>query len=168
MDKNYRKFKELIGKTESIIGSGLKGYYLNNCMPFQIDFYWHIQPIPQALLQLYRVVGSYQVVSKGYINTKNSQIASIGSIFSFTQLSHKAAKSMPNELISQQCGKLQLACLAVRGCLFVQGRWSHFKDYPSTHGYHDSSLKSATAKAARATFSTNTCLNCQLMCTAII
>ena len=123
---------------------------------FLLDFYWHSQYRKHS----YSCKGGGELPSgeqiKGYVNTRNSQIPSIGAIFSSTQLSHKAAKSMANELISQWCDKLQLACLAVSGCLLVQGRWSHLNDHPSTNGYHDNSQKYVTTKVAWTTFSTNT------------
>ena len=50
------------------------------------------------------------MMGKGYVFMKNSQMASIGAIF--TSISHKAAKSLA-KLISQLCGELQsVICLS--------------------------------------------------------
>ena len=58
-------------------------------------------------------VGSHEVESKGYVNTENSQMAFIGTIFTSTY--HTIAKqlnSWPNSTASQG-GELQLAvCLS--------------------------------------------------------
>ena len=51
---------------------------------------------------------SHKVAGKGYISTENSQMVSIGTIYTFTYVSHKAAKSLANP-ISQLCGELQPA-----------------------------------------------------------
>ena len=53
-------------------------------------------------------MGSHEVVGKGYVFTKTSQMASIGAIFTTTHVSHKAAKSMA-KVSSQSCGELQPA-----------------------------------------------------------
>ena len=53
---------------------------------------------------------SHEMMGKGYVFMKNSQMASIGAIF--TSILHKAAKSLA-KLISQLCGELQSAiCLS--------------------------------------------------------
>ena len=69
--------------------------------------------------------GSYEAVGKGYINTKSSQMAFIGTVFTYTY--HKVAKSMA-KLISQSCRELQLTdCLS-------SGVMEPFEDHLSTHG----------------------------------
>ena len=67
-------------------------------------------------------------------------------------ISHKAAKSMA-KLISQSCGELQQAVCLPRGYGVIWRRSEH--SWTS-----DKPQKQATAKAAKATFSLNTGLNC--------
>ena len=61
------------------------------------------------------VVGSHEIVCKGYINTVNNQLVSIGAIINSTNQTKQAAQSMA-KLISHSCGELQLAVM------FLQGR----------------------------------------------
>ena len=65
------------------------------------------------------------------------------------------------KLISQLCGELQLAVCLPRGYTVIGRRPEHLC-------ISEKPQKQATAKAAQTTFSINTCLNCQSMCTAIV
>ena len=68
------------------------------------------------------------MTAKGYINTVNSQMVSVGANGVFhLHKSHKAAKSMA-KLISQLCGELQLAVCWSRGEETIKG-------HPSTRGH---------------------------------
>ena len=78
----------------------------------------------------------------------------------YLYISHKAAKSI-SKLISQWSGELQLA-------VCCQGKMEPFEDHPSTCGCLTSLRNKPQKKLARETFSTNTWLNCYLMCTAMI
>ena len=78
----------------------------------------------------------------------------------YLHISHKAVNSVAKH-ISQSYGELQPAVCLSRGDGAI---WRLFE-----HSWtSDKPQKQATAKAAWATFSTNTCLKCWLMCTAII
>ena len=118
-------------------------------LPAILDSFLLAYAIPQALLQRWRVgvVGSHDVVNKGYGNTKNSQMASIAWCHFQLHVSHKAAKSM-GKLISQSCGTIQLAV-----CL--PGEMEPYKDHPSTHECPTSLRNKSQQKQPMTTFSTN-------------
>ena len=59
-------------------------------------------------------MGSHKVPGKGYVNTKTSQMASIGAIFTSTYHTKQLRKSMA-KLISQSCAELQVAVCLLRG-----------------------------------------------------
>ena len=85
-------------------------YRLLNRQPANSDSFSLMQPVPQALLQGWRV-GSHKVAGKGYINTENSQIISIGAIFNSTYHT-KQLNPWPNSPSSYN-SDLQLAmCLS--------------------------------------------------------
>ena len=128
-------------------------------LPIILDsFYWHSYYHKHSYMQVWRVrvVENHEVPSKGYLNTKNRQMASIGTIFS----SQKAAKFM-TKVISQLCGKLQLAVWLSMGDRAIKKPPDHLQ-------MSDKPQKQPTAKAVWATFIINSCMNCQLMYTAII
>ena len=72
-------------------------------------------------------MGSYEVVDKGYVNTENSQMVSIGSIF--TSTGHIKANLWPNSSFIHVVNYSQVsACQGERD-------QSHLKTmHPRTHG----------------------------------
>ena len=64
--------------------------------------------------------------------------------------------------------QITASCLLVEGDGVCQREMEPFKDRPEYLRMSDKPQKQDTAKAAWATFSTNLCLNCLLMCTAIL
>ena len=104
--------------------------------------------------------GSHEVVGKGYIFTQNSQMASIGSIFTSTCHTSQL-NSWPNSLASHVVNYSQLSA--------CQGEMEQFEDHPSSLGRPTSLRNKLQQKQTGwATFSINIWLNCQLMCTAIV
>ena len=100
-------------------------------------------------------VGSHKVAGKGYVFTKTSQMASIGVIFTSTYRT-KQLNPWPNSSGSRVVNYSQLsACQGdmqpFEGNQYTRGRLTSLRDKPQ---------KQATTKAARATFSINTWLNC--------
>ena len=93
-------------------------------------------------------MGSHEVAGKGYVFTKTSQMASIGVIFTSTYHT-KQLNPWPNSSASRVMNYSRLSA--------CQGDMGPFEGDPSTRGRL---TRQATAKAAKATFSTNTCLNC--------
>ena len=89
-------------------------------LPAILDSFLLAYPIPQALLQRWRVgvVGSHEVVNKGYVNTENSQMASIGVIFSSTYHT-KQLNLWANSSASHAVKYSWLSA--------CQWRWSHLK-----------------------------------------
>ena len=81
-------------------------------LPASLNSFLLVQPIPQALPQGWRVEGggggSRKVTGRGYVNTENSQMASIGVIFS--SIYHKKQlKSMGKLRKSCHFGELYIA-----------------------------------------------------------
>ena len=70
-------------------------------------------------------VGSHKVVGKGYIFTKNNQMASIGAIFTSTYLA-KQLNPWPNSSTSYVVNYIQLSA--------SQGHMESFEGDPSTCG----------------------------------
>ena len=75
-------------------------------------------------------------------------MATIGDIFTFTYISHKAVNPWPILSASQV---VNYSWLSVS-----QGEMELFEEHPSTRGHLTSLKKQATMKAAWETFSTNT------------
>ena len=71
-------------------------------------------------------MGSHEVTGKGYVFTRNSQMAPTGAIFTFTYHTRKL-NPWPN---------LSAICVAYYSCLSVcQGDMELFEGNQSTHGY---------------------------------
>ena len=97
-------------------------------------------------------MGTHEVVGKGYVFTKISQMASVGAIFTSTYHT-KQLNPWPNSSASRVVNHSRLSA--------CQGDMEPFEGNPSTRGRLTSLRnKPYTAKAAKATFSINTCLNC--------
>ena len=70
-------------------------------------------------------MGNHEVVGKGYVNIENSQMVSIGAIFSSKYVSHKAVKSMANSSVG---------CVVIYSQLSAYpGEMESFIDHLSTH-----------------------------------
>ena len=93
-------------------------------------------------------MGSHEVAGKGYVFTKTSQMASIGVIFTSTYHT-KQLNPWPNSSADGVVNYSRLS--ACQGDMRRRPVHSWTSDKPQ---------KQATAKAARATFSINTWLNC--------
>ena len=85
------------------------------------------------------MIGSHKVVGKGYVNTENSQMASIGAIFTSTYHT-KQLHLWPNSSPSRMVNYSQLSA--------CQEEREPFKDHQITCGMSDKLQKQATAKAA--------------------
>ena len=71
-----------------------------------------------GLLQLCTIVGSHEMMGKGYVNAENTQMASIGIIFCSTYHT-KQLNPWPNSSASRVVNYNQLSA--------HPGRWSHLK-----------------------------------------
>ena len=137
-----------------------------NCLPFQIVFtgVTNITSTPTGW-EGGGQAGSHKVASKGYVFTKTRQIASIDVIFTST---YHTKKLNPWPHSSASC-VVDYSCLSA-----CQGDMEPFEGNLNTYGHltrlGNKPQEQDTAKAAWATFSINTCLNCQfmIMCTANI
>ena len=98
-------------------------------------------------------MGSHEVAGKGYyVFTKNKEMTTNGAIFTSTYHT-KQLNPWPNSSASRMVNYTQLSA--------CQGDMQPFEGDPYTRGrLADKPQKQATAKAARATFSINTWLNC--------
>ena len=105
-------------------------------------------------------VCSYEVLGKGYVNTKISHMASIGAICTSTYHT-KQLNPWPNSSASHVVNYVQLAVCLSRGHGTIWRQPEHLRT-------SDKPQKQDTAKAAWAILSVNTWLNCKSMCKAII
>ena len=95
--------------------------------------------------------GGWIVAGKGYVNTENSQMVSIGAIFTSTYHT-KQLNPWPNSLASCVVNYSWVSDYqGEREPIYVPPEHSWMSDKPQ---------KQAIAKASWATFSTNTCQNC--------
>ena len=94
-------------------------------LPAILDSFLLAQPIPVALLQGEGWVGSHEVVGKGYIFTKTSQMASIDVIFTSTYHT-KQLNPWPNSSASRLVNYSQLSP--------CQGDMQPFEGDPDTRG----------------------------------
>ena len=97
------------------------------------------------------MVGSHKVVGKGYILTKNNQMASIGAIFTSTY-HKKQLNPWPNSLASHVVNYNQLSA--------YQGDMEPFEGDPRTHGHLTSLRNKPQQKQPPELYTINTMLNC--------
>ena len=87
------------------------------------DWIWenHLPRTIRNILKNYLkhcISGSHEVAGKGYINIENSQLASIGAIFTSTYYTKQQIHGQTHHSVMWWI----TAC-----CLLIKGRWSHLK-----------------------------------------